>query len=409
MKPELAPLIWRLPGARGFVHKTGQALREGISLFCLFPSPSEVGSFQDQLLQYLEQELIMRARLVDLRRTNGGSPFEILQKLLLEEVAYQYLEQMVSDQALPAVTLVSHFDDRSIGEIQEWVKSLARWAEACRSSGSRNSLALLMPVEQIKEIQLPVTDVRLAYSIWRGAPSALDVRMLCRYVSEDINAEVQWREYLLSSLSGSDLFLAEYLWEYACESVDDILDALERYARSCNWSPDEIRNQLVNWRPIPAGQLLSPKPDVNGFDIICRGWTVYTPEYGEEIHAAALMLLGLTQEVIHRIWRAQAALMLPMIDDIRRRICDHLTIRHGSESVMIDNEPVSLPLDMGKLKYYFDRLPVTSWEKKQWGGGVDRVWHTRNELAHYKPVSYATFHKIWSLSCSTHCMLQRRV
>lgn len=407
MKPDLLSIVWELPGSRSFVRRAGLTLRDGISLFCLFPSRMEADSFQDQLLHHLEQELVLRVRSVDLRWINEGSPFEILRRLLPEGRTYQYLEQMVSDPELPQVILISHLEGRETGEIQDWVKSLARWAEACRSSGSLNSLGLLMPFDLIKDTRFPLTDVRLTYAVWPGAPSALDVRVLCRSISEETNAEAQWREYLLASLSGSDLQLAESLWEYTCEPVATLLLVLEQYARSRNWSPDEIRKQLQKWRPVPAGQLLVPEPHANGFNLIRCGWAVYTPEYGEEIHTAALIMLGRQQEVIHRIWRAQAALMLPMIDDIRRRICNHLADRYGSQWVVIDNEHFELPLDMGKLKRYFDLLPSTSWEKKQWGRGIAQVWSTRNELAHYEPVSYATFHEIWRLYSLIHGMPYR--
>jgi hypothetical protein len=409
MKPNLISLVWHLPGARSFLYRTGQALQDGVSQLCLFVNSSDVENFQDQLLQHLEQEQFVKVRMIDLRHNEGSSPFEILQRVLLRENNYQYLEKMVSDPNLPAVTIVSHFEDRSAKEVEHWVQSFARWAEACRSSGSLSSLALLMCVEHIEEILLPTTDVRLAYSIWPGAPSALDVRMLCRYISSEIDSEAQWREFIIASLSGNDLELAECLWEYACSPFEVILSVLENYAFNRNWSSDEILKKLEHWHPIPAGCILNPKPNSNGFKLICRGLTVYTPEFGEEIHSAALMLLGRQTEILHRVWRAQAALILPIIDDIRRRICDYFTFRYGSQWAIIDNELLDTPIDLGKLKYYFDLLPESSWEKKQWGQGIYQVWFTRNELAHYRPVSFYSFSEIWRLNVTIHSMLHRLI
>lgn len=407
MKAELASSIWSLPGARNFVHKTGQSLRDGISLIGLFLRQSEAGYFQEQLLFHLEQELFLDVRSIDLRHMNGKTPFEVLQQLPSKKGAYQYLEQMVSDPDLPEVVLVTHFEDCSQHEIQNWVQSLARWAEACRSTSAHNSIALLLPFERLEGIPLPATDVRLSYSIWLGAPSVLDLRMLCRYLGEETDAGAQWREYFIASLSGNDLLLAEILWDYACEPVDRILEVLEKFALDRKWSGDKIRREFNQWRPIPAGQQFSFKFKSNDFNLLSRGWTVYTPEYGEEIHPAVLMLIGREEEVIHRIWRAQAALMLPMIDDIRRRICNYLTERKGSGWAVIDKKPLDTPLEMGQLKVWIDQQPSTSWEKKQWGSGVNHIWFARNELAHYKPVSYTTFLNVWRLNTSVHGMLYR--
>jgi hypothetical protein len=43
-------------------------------------------------------------------------------------------------------------------------------------------------------------------------------------------------------------------------------------------------------------------------------------------------------------------LLLPLIDDVRRRICDYLSIRYGEKWVNIENEPNELPLNLAVLK-----------------------------------------------------------
>lgn len=48
--------------------------------------------------------------------------------------------------------------------------------------------------------------------------------------------------------------------------------------------------------------------------------TVYTPEYGEEIHPAGLVLLGKNNEIKSWVWRAQTNLVFPIIDELRIKI-----------------------------------------------------------------------------------------
>ena len=103
-------------------------------------------------------------------------------------------------------------------------------------------------------------------------------------------------------------------------------------------------------------------------------------------------------EINHRLWRAQAALLLPMVDDIRRRVCNYFCATLGDDWAYIDKELLSSPVELGKLKTYFDKLPDNSWEKRQWGNGINQTWMIRNDLAHYTPISYNAFYELWILN-----------
>jgi len=56
-----------------------------------------------------------------------------------------------------------------------------------------------------------------------------------------------------------------------------------------------------------------------------------TPEHGMELNAAGLCLLGRGAEVRHRLWRGQAAMLLPMLDDTRLKMCAQLTCDYRRE------------------------------------------------------------------------------
>lgn len=341
-----------------------------------------------------------------MRYAQGDTPFDVLQCLLTNSTSYSYLEKLVGDSQLPAAILVSHFESRSPKDIQNWLQALKRWAEACRNSGAKNSLLLLLPLSMVTSEQLPPVDVRLKHSIWLGATSVLETRLLCRLVSEEVDAEAQWREYMLASLAGNDLGLAEYLWDTVLSDGLEIRNSLVSYADQRGWKINDIQPILHDWRPVPPGRSLHSLPNGRGFRLLQRGWTVSTPEFGEELHSAVLAILDRPAEIDHRIWRAQAALLLPMVDDIRRRICDSLSVRFGPGWAVIDNEPLESPIEMGKLKRYFENLSPQSWEKKQWGVGVNRAWEVRNYLAHYNPIPYAMFLSIWNLNASIHKMIR---
>jgi hypothetical protein len=322
MKTDLAIQIWDLPAAQIFVRKIGrESVDPGISRVCLFPTLGDLSNCQERLIDYLNAEIVPM-RFIDLRYAQGDTPFDVLQCLLTNGQTYSYLEKMVGDPQLPAVTLVSHFESCSSEDIHAWLQTLGRWAEACRNGGAINSLLLLLPLAIVDAEQLPTEDVRLQHSVWLGSNSVLETRLLCRLVSGEVDAEAQWREYILASLAGNDLGLAGYLWDIILLEVLEIRNALVNYADQRGWTINDIQPALRNWRPVPPGQALQALPNGRGFSLLQRGWAVSTPEYGEELHSAVLAILDRRAEIDHRIWRAEAALLLPMVDDIRRRICD---------------------------------------------------------------------------------------
>ena len=76
-----------------------------------------------------------------------------------------------------------------------------------------------------------------------------------------------------------------------------------------------------------------------GQDTIYRLWNLglmdYTAEYGWEVVSWALMPLGLTWIVDHRIWRAQIRLVMPLVDQVRLSVVSYLC-GYGGRSWLVD-------------------------------------------------------------------------
>ena len=60
-----------------------------------------------------------------------------------------------------------------------------------------------------------------------------------------------------------------------------------------------------------------------------EGGLQWSMEHGIEVHPSALACLGLTSDLSHRLWRGQARLLLPLLDELRLTICRRLTDRLG--------------------------------------------------------------------------------
>ena len=396
MPPDLSAILWTLPGPRQYIRKMSQDIKNGVSQIIFSPRSMSAYSFRESLLESLEKDLYLRAYPLDLSSSGESVPIEILKAHFPCLSDSLYLEKAVESDDLPDVILLEN-SGSSLTRIQDWINAIDRWAEACRSSGAKHSLILILESVNPAELKLPPKDIRLNYRVLAGFPSSLEVRLLCRMAADEIDAENQWREYILASLAGNDLSLIALLWDEVFNPVESIIKTLRIYGENNSWKTNRNGNSR-NWRPKPPGLELSPRPDEPSFELLSSGRTIYTSEYGEETHPVLLAVDKKEQEIIHRLWRSQAALLLPTVDDIRRRVCNYFCATQGENWAFIDQELLPSPVELGKLKIYFDKLPDSSWEKRQWGNGINQTWKIRNDLAHYTPISYSAFYELWRLN-----------
>jgi hypothetical protein len=128
-----------------------------------------------------------------------------------------------------------------------------------------------------------------------------------------------------------------------------------------------------------------------------------TPENGMRVSPAALTVLGEWQQLEHLIWRGQAALLWPLIDELRLSICEELTRAYGSNWPLEWNSPVS-----EEVSQAVNNDPMAT----EWGhllnavrngrnhrehhrlGLITLAWRLRNQLAHYKPVSFQEYESL---------------
>lgn len=408
MNPDISSGIWDLPSPKRFIQKIVRALSEGISVLVIYPDFRIEDGLEETLIAELSDSHRTFTNLsLDIASNPEVIPFEFLRDVFPEILDCQYLDQIVMVQTIPDVLILKGLDTCPPKIQAQWLEGIVRWSEANRSQGTNKSLVMLLPAQTAIKAKLPPGDVRLAYHIWAGLPSTLEMRLLCRMLTDEISAESQWREYLISSLAGNDLDLCEWLWEDITAKSTDLLELTKDYAKNLGWKPEMNNGWFSSWHPKSPGVTLSLSPIDKSFSQLSRKITVYTPEYGEEIHPGILALQSKQSEFDHRIWRAQAALILPMIDDIRRRICDIMTSRCGPGWAVDDGQVLIPPIELSELKRVFNGKSNSSWEKRQWGAEIYQISSIRNQLAHYETITYNEFYQFWQLNSSVHRMINR--
>ncbi len=255
---------------------------------------------------------------------------------------------------------------------------------------------------------MPESEPRLAIHWWWGFPSALEMQLLCRFGgTEESDTRTLWREHVLPALAGSNTLLAAHLWDDLFEDTSHLLARLLSFGEMCRWTKKQLRTlgaeRLASFPNATDSPSSSPPPRWR--ELWACGAVGRTPEYGLELDTAALATLGRTDEVMHRVWRGQANLMLPLIDQTRLAICDDLTQRFGPDWPLRWSSPVSpeereelkqspFACGWGYLEWLLRDCPYLRSERR-WLPLCSVARHARNELAHYHPLEFRDFEGLW--------------
>ena len=221
-----------------------------------------------------------------------------------------------------------------IGRIPEWAEFIEGWAEeyqGLRASGN-HSVPSLCVVGKLRDFDFspPVPAQSLSLHWWWGFPSALEMRLACRLVGVQYrnhhSAAGLWREYVLPGLVSSDVQLAEHMWEQVLHGTDQVMSGLIDYWESLEqpspaWSIDDVIGRVGDAR---GNYGVGQNPPEDLVRVWGSGGLVYTPEHGLEVHPAALAQSGHRATVEHMLWRGQAELVLPIVNEVRLKVCQGL-------------------------------------------------------------------------------------
>ena len=322
------------------------------------------------------------------------------------------VENLLCCEDLPDVFYVHR-----IGGRKEWTEFIQGWARTCcnlRSSG-QSKVPSICVIAKLRDFafDLPPRDPGISLHWWWGFPSALEMRLACRIASNqygsDSGASVQWREYVLPGLVSNDVQLAEHMWDQILNGTDHTLNGLVDYWKNVEDpspadSVDDITELVKTIRtPYSVGQEL---PETLR-SLWAGGVLVYTPEYGLEIHPALLAYGAHRTSVEHMLWRGQSELLLPIVNEVRLRVCEDLTntygpnwpIRwvppsHDQDLAEVIRSP--LGTELSHVNYLLQSLGVRNprhdlYQKKFVADLVLRAKNVRNEIAHYNPVALKDF------------------
>lgn len=407
--------IFGLPSTRSLLDRLADQLAGGTSLLVLLPPEVDPADVQEQISARLGQRDVWETSL-DTRTPGVMTPATALANELgidwPSPDTPRTISNLVAELACQPrafdVVHIDHVTELSDAMLQDWLDALRQWSEASRFFADEGvptcTLCLCVRAPAVRNRRLPDSDVRLQVIRWQGLPSVLELHVACRLLlnGDAATPAGRWREHLLPPLAGSDTMIITALWEHICRTPADLRAALHSLADERGWERDHIESltsPFLDNHFQPNGKLRSRH---RWQDLWDAGLAVCTPEYGWELHPAALALLGRVDELDHRIWRGQSALVLPMVEQIRLTLCDEISRTHGTtwpcwgtpdgqrqQDAVAENPRAC---EWGYLVHLLET------HSHRFGAGRNR-WHrlariarnVRNEIAHYRPITFAEF------------------
>ena len=415
MSLELSTYLLQMPTVRHLLDQIQNDLRHGRSVLGLFPEGIDAGWIRSVLWDGLgHSDLHIREILIS--QLDVQTPAAALGQALGVDwgvsTTPRTVENLLTQADLPEILFLDGFDELAEEDRDQWLQFILQWAQVCQGRHFTDEVSTEIPpvlclLAQASQVpyELPFTNVLLSIRVWRGIPTTLEMRLLCRLASEHNTGPLsRWKEHTIPAIAGSDIDLADYLWAQEYRDRDELTDLLRAYGQQRGWDQMELEDWPLHSHPrnstVWQEDWALPSPLHR---IWARGMVHWTPEYGLERHSAVLALLDQKETLDHRLWRGQAGFLLPEIDEIRLVLCTHLNRSYGLNWPYKWQEPETeiecrevrrtpFACQWGHLEYLLQKCPNIQIEQR-WLPLVHHSRQLRNAVAHYRPITLKDYEK----------------
>ena len=301
-------------------------------------------------------------------------------------------------EGMPSVVYVHR-----IGRRADWTEFIDDWARESRANPASPGLCVVAKLRDF-DFAPPSEDSGVSVRWWRGAHSALEMRLACRAANRESGDDLRlsaWREHLIPALAAADAQLAERLWDRVSEPFDAVMDSLCEYASFFGWSSDwegAVADAIAEISRIDEGGADKPPPQ-SLRKLWASGGLAFTEERGAEIHPALVAICGRRDEIEYMLWRGQAELLLPILNEIRMKICAELAASFGEDWPtkwrQTNDAPNHLNAELGFIddlfKFVGDGRGHSLNDARRLKPLVSLARRLRNRIAHNETVQFAQF------------------
>ncbi len=352
---------WRaLRGPGSFIDRVLEQVRSGVSTVVATPLlvPTE---FEDAIIEVLDRDRW------NVKRCHFDSTDEPLMwltdQLYLEPQSWvDWSVESLFEHLSPSQVVAVH--GVTDANWDDWRAFLRDFEVASRRRASDERAVLLVFARGVPQKRLQIAGAALALEVWTGVLGELDALVYVDQqlrMSHDITRHHKLIVRQISAIALWDLELAEFLVDQPSSDLFDVLEVLQAAQKALRYRGFEVAAQ---WE----------QGGTDSFDGV------------ELLHPFVLAARGDPDgELKRRLWAAQAAEILPLIELRRREIAKSLQ-RHIPCPFWIDSDRKVSALDeleIGSLAYatHTHRVAGDVRERVQW------LADCRNALAHLQVLS----------------------
>lgn len=348
--------VWALPGPAGFLRRVECSLRDGVSVVARFPGGDQAG-FRDRILTLLNDSWICTV----FRTEPTQTPFDSLRCRFAPGLSRQWGENLLD------LCELEDFKGRLIwlGGLERldrngwraWRKFLTDYAQASRSMREFERTLFVVSLEGAPPAEPPERDVTLTTHDWRGVATEMDLLILAYERLGERNVSATMRSLLAATVAR----VAAWDLETAARLLDEDGDVI-----------------------LDPGQMLRSVAKEKGWTAEASvGWEFGTESGAGSRHAALASLDDPPREIRRRVWSAQVAVLLPLIDAWRREVVLENHAQLSAHLRREGNRIDPLDLDVGDLAGMIQRPGFDDAVRRR----VRQMNAWRNDLAHLKPLA----------------------
>lgn len=401
----------QLPGIKYYLSRLGKELGRGCSVLSIMPKNLYAESIWQLCIDSLWQANLDVEELDLVANTEEAPPIMLLSERYSHQNGHSNDLGTLMSCRLPQIVALRGLETTSPSTRTAWISLFKTWATYTQRNISKpgyqpTGLWGIYSLDDPNNM-LPLTDTWLYLHPWWSVISALDIQMLCRLSDgvgqSNLSPYIAWRESLMTFLAGNDLDVVERLWHIMDSKRETIYNTLLQIAQERNWTIHTLEKwgvteYLKSWQRASRRFVQFPVRDENLLWL--RGVIYQTPEYGTQVSAVALAVLEKWELLDHLCWRGQTTLLLPLIDEYRLSVCQELTDRYGPDWAWQWSKPISdevrkqlmnnpMAAEWGHLENSIRRSPHHT--EKNRLTAICTARHIRNQLAHYKPITFQDY------------------
>lgn len=378
--------LWLFPTIQYKLAETVSEIGEGFSCCLVLFPPLDGYDFSEALLKKMLREEII-AQPVHLSAVSEISARHLSSEAFGIVGGYASLQDVLGDDSVPAVTVFLGFDKLDQNKQGKVIAILNEWIEL-QHAGIQKSFCVLANGESIPVLQSLHLEPKLKTKLLIGIPSAAEIQVYLRLTNGWANElDTKWYEMLLSSLAGNDLELIQHLSARPLNNFSEIVQSLAQFLTLKLWKTAEIEKEIAGWKPNPSSQPIHFRT-IRNSHLLSKQLCLFQPEHGEEIHPAVLVALKREDELRHRVWRFQAALVLPLIDQIRQKL--FFLLKNRIHQIWNDDIP-----EIGQLKFAIGDLGREHLIRQTYYEPVQQAAYIRNKLAHLDTISKSEYESVF--------------